>query len=238
MYNWDSRLATFCAKAWNMVRRQPPEGAASRPAPSPASPPENPARDVCERPLIWQACGDLCRLQVLVEGDNALVVNGCSGVWRVFDPTLRGPPREIHNCIYRMRHSHALRTAEKAGELFSWIPRELNGKADELATQDLGMRLHQAVHPADMSCLRLRARFDGSRGPGRTGVGWHVFWPSTEPIADGSWRLDPNLSAQACEFIACLSVLLFVEAWILRWPPERIHSHVDPTRLQRLTFLS
>ena len=129
-------------------------------------------------------------LAMEIAGDSQVVIHWLLGVWQTSNLVYASALRETQNELYELAIAAKLRPPSAGHNIFKWVYREGNDRADELTWEarkgNTGRRqkhdIVQAIRNNHIKINALRGAFDGGRSEMGVGCGWlldvHAYYIS------------------------------------------------------------
>eukprot|EP00973_Karenia_brevis_P037837 5218764-Karenia_brevis.AAC.1 len=174
---WKQLKGEFVSKAYRLLRvaeveQRFPERHSRRESGGPCKK----RRVACEAPERWNL-NLACQFQLLVRGDNLTVIRWLQGQWSAKCSPYASRVRAAIAHVEQLHCSFAIMPQDLHLEIFEHVPRELNGRADELSKSLADKETMQYWLDCTcslMTCLRIH--FDGSfdKNSGEGAAAWHL----------------------------------------------------------------
>ncbi|CAK0906565.1 unnamed protein product [Prorocentrum cordatum] len=153
-------------------------------------------------------------------GDSATGVNWINGLWATSNIIYKHILGDIQNRLEHISVLYGMRPPSWGHNMFKWIYREGNERADRLTwlarTKNSYVTFHTSLieHASKTKLDGLRGFFDGGRSVEGCAAGWcidlcvHGTW---QLVAEEAVSLDASASVMFCEMIAAQRLCMAVE---------------------------
>lgn len=223
---WMARKGEFIAKAYGYLNlKELEQRFAAKVQRAGGEPPTKKSRKFDKLRLTWDPLPTTTSIRLAVKGDNKPAIKWLQGRWKTNSFSYRQVVDACLASLDSMLGTVLLLPCHSCGEIFHHVYREENAEADALAT---------VVHTEGLQAIRvttisddlkpfghnLSCCFDGSLRSHYGAGGWAVFVETHPEVwlcaSRASFPIKGAGSATMAEIISAMSLLQFLEIWIVR----------------------